>query len=349
MRRGELGKRRLKALGLSLGVAERRPMNVLILSASAKAPLVTAFRAAATERGGRVIACDIAADSPALYLADEAVLVPRSDDPTFAGALIDLCATRDVRLVVPTRDGELVAVAAAAERLRAMGVAVLVPSPAALAVCRDKQAFTEFCASLGLATARTYAPGEIPQRFPVFMRPVVGAGGAGARRLDTAEEVEALGDAAEGFLVQDHVDDPEYTVDVLMDLAGRPLQAIVRSRLVVRGGESQKSRVEDVPALAEGALRLCAALRLVGHNVVQAFHSPAAGARFIEINPRFGGASALGIEAGLDSPRRILSLVAGETEAAAQPRPIRYGLTLLRHSADVFVDRAAIDALAARR
>jgi carbamoyl-phosphate synthase large subunit len=322
-------------------------MNVLILSASAKAPLVIAFRTAAAERGGRVIACDVAADSPALFLADEAVLVPRSDDPDFPGALAELCAATAVRLVVPTRDGELQAVASAAERLRAMGVAVLVPSPASLAICRDKRAFTDFCAALGLATAQTYAPGEIPERFPVFVRPVVGAGGAGARRLDTATEVEALGDAAQTVLVQAHVDDPEYTVDVLMDLEGRPLQAVARSRLVIRGGESKKSRVEDVPALTEGSLRLCAALRLVGHNVVQAFHSPAAGARYIEVNPRFGGASALGIEAGLDSPRRILGLLAGETEAAARPRPIRFGLTLLRHSADVFVDQAAIDALAA--
>ena len=48
---------------------------------------------------------------------------------------------------------------------------------------------------------------------------------------------------------------------------------------------------------------------------------------------------------GLDSPRRILQMLAGENEAAALARPIRQGLTLLRYSTDVLVGAEAIDSL----
>src|ERR1700760_4111068 len=82
-------------------------MNVLVLSAGAKVLLVQSFREAAAERGGRAFACDSAADSAALYAADEALLVPRSTASDFREAILGLCASRGIQLVVPTRDGEL--------------------------------------------------------------------------------------------------------------------------------------------------------------------------------------------------------------------------------------------------
>jgi carbamoyl-phosphate synthase large subunit len=319
-------------------------MNVLILSAAAKVPLVRAFGEAAHARGGQVFAADLTPDNAALFEADRALILPRSDAPGFEATLAEACAGHAIRLVVPTRDGELPVLAAAKARLAATGVSVLVPDPAALEVCQDKRRFVEFCKAQGLATPRTYGPGETPP-FPVFVRPATGAGGKGARRVDRPEDL--AGDLAGDLLVQALETDPEYSVDVLMDLEGRPLQAVARRRLLVRDGEAVKSRVEAAPELAAQALALCAALRLVGHNVVQAFYTPAAGARFIEVNPRFGGASNLSIQAGLASPERILQMLEGHGEPAAAPRPIAEGLTLLRYAQDRFVTDAEIAGLLA--
>lgn len=317
-------------------------MNVLILSAAAKVPLVRAFAAAAHARGGRVLAADLAPDNAALFEADEAVILPRSDARGFADALAEACAAHAVRLVVPTRDAELPVLAGAKARLAERGVTALVAGVEALAACQDKRRFTAFCAAQGLATPRTYAPGERPDRFPAFVRPVTGAGGQGARRIDRADDLPGGAD----LLVQALETDPEYTVDVLLDLRGRPLQAVARRRLQVRAGEAVKSRVEDEPVLEEQALALCAALGLVGHNVVQAFHAPGREPRFIEVNPRFGGASSLSIRAGLASPERLLQMVEGRGDEAAPPRHIEYGLTMLRYPEDVFVTDAQLAALA---
>jgi carbamoyl-phosphate synthase large subunit len=311
-------------------------MNVLVLSAAAKVLLVRAFR----DAGATVLAQDVSPDNAALFEADRALLLPRSDDAGFPVALAEACAAHAVKLVVPTRDGELAAVAAAKPGLGAAGVTVLAPSTDAVETCQDKRRFAAFCTAHGFATPRTYPPGEAPERFPVFVRPVRGAGGKGACRVDGPRAF------APDLLVQDLEIDPEFTVDVLMDLAGRPLQAVARSRLAVRDGEAVKSRVEDIPALAEAALGLCAALQLVGHNVVQAFYSPERGPRFIEVNPRFGGASNLSIRAGLASPERLLRMVAGDAEAAARPRPIAHGLTLLRYADDRLVTPAELAAVA---
>jgi carbamoyl-phosphate synthase large subunit len=318
-------------------------VNVLILSAAAKVLLVRAFREAAGPRGGQVFAADIAPGNAALFEADGAALLPRSDDAGFGGALVAACRARGVGLVVPTRDGELEILAGLRARLAAQGVTALVAGPEALALCRDKRAFVAACRAQGLETPRTYAPGQAPERFPVFVRPVTGAAGAGARRVERAEDLPAGAD----LLVQDFDTAPEWTVDVLMDLSGRPLQAVARRRLQVRAGEAVKSQVMDAPDLTQAALRLCETLGLVGHNVVQAFYEPGLPPRFIEVNPRFGGASNLSIRAGLASPERLLQMLAGEADAAAAPRPIRHGLMMLRYAEDRLVTPAELAAVGA--
>lgn len=183
-------------------------MNVLILSAAAKVPLVRAFKAA----GATVLAADLGPDNAALFEADKALILPRSDDPAFIDALAAACADHDVRLIVPTRDAELPVLAAA----ELPGVTVLAPAPEVVETCQDKRRFVAFCAEHGFATPKTYAAGETPT-FPVFVRPARGAGARGARRIDAAEPF------GPDDLVQELQTDPEFSVDVLMDLAGRLL------------------------------------------------------------------------------------------------------------------------------
>lgn len=319
-------------------------MNVLILSAAAKVPLVRAFIEAAHAREGKVFAADLGADNAAMFEADHALVLPRSDAPDFIDTLVRVCGANQIGLIVPTRDSELGVLSAAKPTFVDAGVTVMAPGAAALAICQDKRRFVEFCASRGLATPHTYAAGEPPMRFPVFVRPVRGSGGKGAGRVDTLADLPTGRD----LLVQDLATAPEYSIDALMDFSGRPLQAVARRRLVVRDGEAVKSRTEDLADLVDQALGLCSALGLVGHNVVQAFHSSEKGVQFIEINPRFGGASNLSIQAGLASPERILQMLAGEDVEAARERPIVHGLTMLRHAEDRFVTEADLAAVLER-
>ena len=320
-------------------------MNVLILSAAAKVLLVRSFQGAVAEFGGRVIAADIAPDNAALFAADAGVLLPRSDDPLFADALARVVKAHRVRLVVPTRDGELAVLARLAPRFTAMDAMVLTPSLESLAIVQDKRRFVAFCAANGFPVARVFGPHETPDRFPVFARPATGAGGRGVGPVADLAAWTALDAARMELVIQEMIEAPEYTIDVLMDLRGRPIEAVTRRRLAVRNGEAAKSRVESQPKLREASLALGEALGLVGHNVIQAFVLGNGELRFIEVNPRFGGASNLSIAAGLDSPRRIIELVLGREGDARRARPISTGLTMLRYSDDVLVSDEALAAM----
>lgn len=309
-------------------------MNVLITSAAAKVLLVQAFQVAAAARGGLVFTADVAAQCAAGFFSHEHIQVCRTDAPGAFDGLVALCERRKIQLIVPTRDAELVFYATWKTAFAEHGITVLAPDQERLATCLDKRRFSAAIERVGLSPIPTLSAAEASASFPVFVRPIVGAGGRGAMRINTAQEFSLLQEL-DHYLVHPFVAAPEYSIDLLMDLDGTPLQAVARVRNEVSAGESKKSTIVSHPELEAQTMQLGAALGLVGHNTVQAFDDPVRGILFIEVNPRFGGASNCSIAAGLSSPARLLGLLSGDSSARA-PRPIRHGLVMYRYSQDVF-------------
>lgn len=320
-------------------------MNVLITSASRKVSLVRAFQSALTRRGGGcVIAVDISPFAPALYVADRYFLVPRSTQPDLIGALARLCEREQVGLLVPTRDEELPLFAEARDRFERIGVRVLVPASETVRQCQDKCAFLDFCRRHNFGVPRTFTGDEWREAvFPLFVKPRFGKGARGARRIINETELRHALEAPDEWIVQECVTAPEYTVDLLADFQGRVISAVPRLRQFVLAGESYVSRTVNEPTLVEEAARLATELGLVGHNTIQCFWDGKQ-MKFIEVNPRFGGAAALGMAAGADTPFMLLQLLEGE---AVPSRLGRYesDLVMLRFTDDLFLKKRTLDAL----
>jgi carbamoyl-phosphate synthase large subunit len=325
-------------------VTTDRP-NVLITSASRKVLLVRAFRDALARTGpGQVLAADISPLSAALHDADGARLIPRSDDDAFIDVLLRVCEQDRIGLLVPTRDEELPVLARARERFLAAGTLVLVSSAEGVDICLDKARFLTAVQDAGLHTPMVY-PEPGATRFPAFVKPRRGWGGQGATKVSTPAELAAVLDSlGDDALIQEFVDAPEFTVDVFLDLDGRPISCVPRQRIAILAGESIVSRTVRDPDLTDATLRLCAAIGLVGHVTAQAFRTPER-VEFIEINPRYGGAANLGFEAGARTPDFALRLARGE-----RPEPqldaYEVGLTMLRYPVDMFLrdpDLAALE------
>lgn len=318
--------------------AAERP-NVLITSASRKVLLVRSFKEATQRLGsGRVIAADINPLAAALYEADDARIIPRSDDQGFVEALLRICDDDRIGLVVPTRDEELPILARERDRFAAAGTVVLVSSPEAVDTCRDKARFVTAVTAAGLETPTVY-PDAASTRFPAFVKPRSGKGGQGAAKVSDATELAAALEALGGeALIQAYVDAPEFTIDVFIDFDGRPISCVPRERIAVVDGESVIGRTVRDPELSAAAIRLCTEIGLVGHQTVQAFRTPTEVA-FIEINPRYGGAANLGFEAGAPTPDYAIRAARGER---LEPRLDAYevGLTMFRHAADLFIREA---------
>jgi carbamoyl-phosphate synthase large subunit len=301
--------------------------QVLILSANAKVPLIRAFQTV----GAVVHAADISAMRAGLILADRQVVLPKTTSPAFTDALLSYCREQQIDLIVPTRDGDLLPLSKVQQGLNKGGTVCLISTARTIETCLDKIKFVGFCQQNNLPAADRYRPDMAGK---LFIRPRLGAGGEAAYAVSNSEDPMFRDEG--NWLAQEYVDAPEYSIDLLSDLAGTPLQAVARRRALTRGGEAQISVVEDQPALVALALKIGASLNLVGHNVIQAFLHPERGPLLIEANARFGGASALSIEAGLNSPARIIANLSGPADPG-ENNNIRFGLTLLRYPSDLYV------------
>jgi carbamoyl-phosphate synthase large subunit len=318
--------------------------TVLISSAGRRVELLRAFRHTLdTLGGGRVLATDLSWYSGAFHDADEAFPVPRITSPDFVPRMLAICEQQHVDLVVPTLDPELPVYAAARDRFAAIGTTVAISSPEVAAIAGDKQHTHDWLVANGFPTVVQGTVDDVRSDpsawpFPLIVKPRFGSASIG---VAVVHDLDALEHAAPGddAIVQTLATGTEHTIDLLADRTGRCLAAIPRKRIEVRAGEVSKAVTVRVPALAELAEKMCAALPgPFGALNFQVFVSPDAGQlAVIEVNARFGGGYPLSYAAGADFPLALVQDALGQP-ITAPLEGWRDGLVMLRYDAAVFVD-----------
>ena len=318
-------------------------MNILITSASRKVGLVRAFQQAlAQEGGGMVVTADASPLAPALYFADEHYLVPPSHRPEFLSIMLSLCELHDIKLLVPTRDEELPFFAAYKEKFAEIGTSIMVAALTTVGICQDKRQFIKFCRENGVSIPKSYEVADLPDdiEFPLFVKPRRGKGGKDAMRVNSKEELELIIERVPEAIIQEFVQAQEYTIDLFADFSGKVISVVPRERLYIFGGESFISRTSNNSVLIEGAAQLALKLHLIGHNTIQCFFDEKT-VKFIEVNPRFGGAAQLGFAAGALTPLFLVKLLRGEV---LEPKIGKFkdNYFMMRYTEDLFLDGSSL-------
>ena len=91
-------------------------------------------------------------------------------------------------------------------------------------------------------------------------------------------------------MVQRLMDGPEFSIDCLSDLDGRCLNAIPRTMIESRGGESIKGTVIADAELIDLGRQVVESLGVRGPCTVQVFRDRELGLGITDVNTRFGGA-----------------------------------------------------------
>lgn len=274
--------------------------SVLMTSAARKVPLLRALRDAARriDPEAGIVAGDTDPDAPARHLADSFWLMPRLNELSL-DSLVSECRQRNVRTILPTRDGELAVWAAMRPGLEAAGISVIVSRPEVVALCLDKLAFADWGKAESLPTIPAARRPDIFGDRPLVVKERFGAGSRsiGLGLSDSEARQHAAGLAAPLF--QPLVSGAEISIDAWLTAAGTVHGLVLRRRDRVVSGESQITttfRDQNLEAQAAGALER---LGLSGPVVMQAIVTQA-GLAIIEVNARFGGASTASIAVGLD-------------------------------------------------
>jgi carbamoyl-phosphate synthase large subunit len=281
---------------------------VLFTCAGQRVDIVTAFKAA----GATTVAADANELAPALYHADARSVVPLVGDPGYLDALQELIARHEVGLVVPLADVDHVVLSAGREQL---GALVLLAGPETIRLCEDKYLAHRFFEEAGIATPGSWLPVELPDTlpFPVLVKARRGFGSRHIyRAADRAELDFFLGYTTEDSMVQQVCAGEEFSIDVFCDLDSRCLNAVPRTMIESKGGESIRGRTIADRELVEHARHVAEELGIVGPANVQCFREPDGSLPVTDVNPRFGGGFPLPTAAGSRFPELALALARGE-------------------------------------
>ena len=299
--------------------------GVLFTCAGQRVDIVTAFGRA----GARTLATDVNPLAPALYHADAHAFVPRVDDPAYVPALQELVRVHDIALIVPLTDLDHGVLARAKDELDAL---VLLPAPEVVDALADKWLSHLLFVEHGIGSPATWLPGAVPADagFPLLVKARHGFGSRGIYRCaDRRELAFFLGYTSHDSMVQACCAGEEFSIDVFCDLDSRCLNAVPRTMIESKGGESIKGMTIRDAGLIELGRHVSETLGLVGPANIQCFREPDGSHCVTDINPRFGGAFPLPTAAGSCYPELALALAAGE-----RPEPrlgdFRDGLVMTR-------------------
>jgi carbamoyl-phosphate synthase large subunit len=300
--------------------------GVLLTGVGKRYDIVSAFAQHAT-----VVTADPNPLAPAQYAAHHRASVPRIDDPGYVPALQALCERYGIGAVIPLTDLDLEVLAQA--RIDGL-LPALLPPPEIAHATFDKYDAHLLLSRLGLPSPPTVLPGEPVDSYPVMIKP---RQGSGARSIHLAKDARAaeffVEYVEEPTMIQRAMDGPEFSIDCLSDQRGRCLNAIPRTMLESRGGESIKGTVIADPELIDLGRRVVEALEVRGPCTVQAFRDREIGLGITDVNTRFGGAFPAPMYAALPGrtyPELIVRMAQGE-EIAPHVGEFRAGVTFTRY------------------
>lgn len=284
------------------GAPAKTPGNLLISSAAAKAPLVRAAMDAAAKLHPdiRVIAGDLNPEALTRHVAHGFWPMPPTRDEHLSG-LLEGCAQRGIRAILPTRDGELAFWSRHAEIFAKAGIHVIVSPSEAIHRCLDKALFASYGSERGLPVIPTSTSiDDLNSEFYVVKERF----GAGSRaigiRLDRDAAI-AHAQTLDHPLFQPFIAGREISIDAWSDAHGAVKGLVLRRRDEVVNGESRITTTFRNAMLETQAKRWIEAYGVRGPVVMQVLLDATGAPHIIELNARFGGASTASIQAGLDS------------------------------------------------
>jgi len=287
--------------------------------------------------------------------ADELHTLPSfsEGDGAFLERMVSLTGRFGLDAAIPTLDLEIPVFARLADRLAAVGLRTLLPSPDAI-YATNKLRLPKFCHDHGIPAPRTIHVLDLNDLslhadqfgYPMYVKGTV----AGAKRASNAAQVmnaaRELSQAwGNGVLLQEAFDGEEYNVAAVLG-RDHSIRAMVSIRKV---GVNEKGKgvmctVVDDPAIEAHAVSILKALNWCGPVELEFVRPRGAKQPYlIEVNCRFPSWILLSHWAGCSLPAVYLEEIVGH-QHAQRPRA-RAGTSFVRDVAETAVPLEQLDKL----
>ena len=207
--------------------------------------------------------------------------------------------------IYPAMDGVVTVFSRFRDRLKPT---VIAPEEATTAVTRSKKRTYSLLKDT-MPTPICYDRAEAVEGFPVFVKPDVGQGSVGARKICSRKELETVD--FEKMVCMEMLPGEEFTVDCFTNGEGELIYARGRGRKRIKNGISVNAVFADNPLFQEYARRINGVLRQKGGWFYQVKAAEDGTLKLLEVASRIAGTSAISRCAGVNLPLLTVNVFAG--------------------------------------
>ncbi len=309
-------------------------MNIMLTSVGRRAYLVKYFREV-LGGSGQVHVCNSDDLTVAFQYADHSVISPLIYDEAYIPFLLNYCRENHVDILLSLFDIDLLMLARHKAAFAQIGTRVIVSDPELIEICNDKWKTYLFLKEHGFPVPKTYLSlqevmGALDAgllHYPIIVKPRFGCGSIA---MSVAEDEMSLlyyfsrntravnrtylkfesAAVEDKIIFQEYLSGQEYGADVINDLQGRPVTAIVKKKLAMRAGETDIAETVEEPAIARELERLASLTGHIGNLDCDVFLVEGK-LVILEMNARFGGGYPFSHVAGCNLPKAIVDWCQG--------------------------------------
>lgn len=311
-------------------------MNILFTCAGRRNYLINYCKQILNGQG-IVLATDMSKLAPAMSDADISLLVPSIYSEDYIPNLLSIVKEYDINAIISLNDLELPILALHKQAFADLGAEIIVSDSSVIDICFDKIKTRDFLLSIGLNTPLTYSnyndaldaikSGKLT--FPLVLKPRWGSASIGIEFPESLEELElaykllmiklkktilfeaSKNDLDAAILIQQKLNGPEYGMDIVNDLDQEYFTTVVRKKLSMRAGETDKAVSVIDQRFSDIGEKISTHLKHIGNLDCDVFEQD--GELYVlELNPRFGGGYPFSHEAGMNTIQAYLAWLAGE-------------------------------------
>lgn len=228
---------------------------------------------------------------------------PYINDEGFLNYLNNVIAEYGIDCVYPAHDSVSVFLSDNADKINAQ---VIITDAFTTNICRSKKETYAFFNGESFIP-RTFDTKEGIDSYPVFVKPTVGQGSNGAKKISNRMELETALQQDKSLVICEYLPGMEYTVDCFTDRHGKLHIAKIRDRERIRSGISVRSKMMEAESVVQGiAKKINSKLHFRGAWFFQLKRNNEGEYRLLEISPRIPGTMGLSRNCGINFPMLTL-------------------------------------------
>lgn len=300
-------------------------MNILFCTVGRRGYIVDYFRKHLPENS-KLIGTSDRNDSETEFTSgfshcDKNYIVPSiKKEDRYIDELLQICKQEKIDMLLSFYDYDIYILSKYIKEFELIGVKPVISSHRVNMLCFDKVETYKFLKNAGFKTPWTLTADELTQMeipsYPVIVKPRFGFGSNAVSLANDRNEVDFFLKyyGHEDMIVQEFIEGPEYSFDILNDFNGNTVTAVVKRKIKMRAGETDQGYAIKDNLLVESAMKLGHKLGHIGPLDVDFFlkdNEP----YILELNPRFGGGYAITHYAGIDFTKLLVEIFEGTLDS----------------------------------